>query len=100
MNVYDFDGTIYDGDSTVDFFLFVLKKKPSLLLNVPRQAFGFVLYGLKQIEKTQLKEYLADKTAVLVPKHSGHSISIKFFPGIWRSNRPMILLSQLPRSSC
>lgn len=57
MNVYDFDGTIYDGDSTVDFFLFVLKKKPSLLLNVPRQAFGFVLYGLKQIEKTQLKEY-------------------------------------------
>jgi len=57
MNVYDFDGTIYNGDSTVDFFLFALKRKPSLLLNVPRQAFGFVLYGLKRIKKTQLKEY-------------------------------------------
>lgn len=57
MNVYDFDGTIYNGDSTVDFFLFALKRKPTLLLNVPRQAVGFLLYGLKQIDKTQLKEY-------------------------------------------
>ena len=57
MNVYDFDGTIYNGDSTVDFFLFALKRKPSLLLNVPRQATGFLLYGLKRIDKTQLKEY-------------------------------------------
>lgn len=57
MNVYDFDGTIYDGDSTVDFFLFALSKKPSLLLNVPRQAVGFLLYGLKRIKKTELKEY-------------------------------------------
>lgn len=57
MNVYDFDGTIYDGDSTVDFFLFALKRKPSLLLNVPHQAVGFLLYGLKKIKKTELKEY-------------------------------------------
>ena len=26
MNVYDFDKTIYDGDSTLDFYLFSLKK--------------------------------------------------------------------------
>ena len=57
MNVYDFDGTIYDGDCTVDFFLFALKRKPSLIFHVPRQAWGFILYGLKQIDKTELKEY-------------------------------------------
>ena len=28
IDVFDFDGTIYDGDSTVDFLLFCLKKKP------------------------------------------------------------------------
>ena len=28
--VYDFDNTIYDGDSSVDFFLFCLRKKISL----------------------------------------------------------------------
>jgi HAD superfamily phosphoserine phosphatase-like hydrolase len=57
MNVYDFDGTIYAGDSTVDFFLFALKCNPSLICYVPRQAWGFLLYGLKRISKTELKEY-------------------------------------------
>ena len=57
MNVYDFDKTIYDGDSTVDFFLFVWKHQPSLIRYVPRQALGFLLYELKTINKTELKEY-------------------------------------------
>lgn len=57
MNVYDFDGTIYDGDSSVDFFLYVLKQRPSVLRYTPKQAWGFLLYGLKQISKTELKEY-------------------------------------------
>ena len=26
MNVYDFDKTIYDGDSTLDFYIFSVKK--------------------------------------------------------------------------
>ena len=57
MNVYDFDGTIYDGDSSVDFFLYALKRKPSLLFYILRQAWGFLLYGMKRISKTELKEY-------------------------------------------
>lgn len=57
MNVYDFDGTIYNGDSTVDFFLYALKRNPSVLLYLPKQTWGFVLYGTKCIDKTNLKEY-------------------------------------------
>lgn len=57
VNVYDFDGTIYDGDSTVDFFLYVLKRKPALVCYFPRQAWGFLLYKIKRISKTKLKEY-------------------------------------------
>lgn len=57
MNVYDFDGTIYNGDSTVDFYLYVLKCDPSVLLYIPKQAWGFILYATKQIDKTKLKEY-------------------------------------------
>ena len=30
MNVYDFDKTIYDGDSSVDFYKFSLKRHPKL----------------------------------------------------------------------
>lgn len=57
MNVYDFDGTIYEGDSTVDFYLFALKHNISLIRYVPKQALGFLLYILKRIGKTELKEY-------------------------------------------
>lgn len=57
MNVYDFDGTIYGGDSTVDFYLYVLKKNPLLLRYLPRQIRGLFLYKTKKISKTQMKEY-------------------------------------------
>ena len=32
IDVFDFDGTIYDGDSTVDFLKFALSRRPLLLL--------------------------------------------------------------------
>ena len=57
MNVYDFDGTLYSGDSTVDFYLYALKKHPSLLRFVPEQAAGFLLYGMKRISKNDLKQH-------------------------------------------
>lgn len=57
MKIYDFDKTIYNGDSTLDFYLFALRKKPSLLYFLPRQALGFALYKLGKIDKTRLKEY-------------------------------------------
>ncbi len=57
MNIYDFDGTIYNGDSTVDFFLYAVKGKPSLLRFLPKQIAGFLLYGIKKIDKKQMKEY-------------------------------------------
>ena len=56
MNVYDFDKTIYNGDSTIDFYLFCLKKKPSLIRFLPAQAWGFALYAIGSIAKTALKE--------------------------------------------
>ena len=35
MNVYDFDNTIYDGESVFDFFLFCVKKQKRLILYFP-----------------------------------------------------------------
>lgn len=37
MNVYDFDKTLYEGDSTLDFYWFCLVRQPSLLGCLPRQ---------------------------------------------------------------
>lgn len=62
MNVYDFDGTIFDGDSSIGFYLFCLKRQPSLIRDLPRQAAGAIgywlyLFGLfRASTKTKLKE--------------------------------------------
>ncbi len=44
MNVYDFDGTVYRGDSTVDFYLFSVKRHPAALRHVP----AVCLWALKK----------------------------------------------------
>lgn len=36
IDVYDFDGTIYDGDSTVDFVRFCLARHPAILCGLGR----------------------------------------------------------------
>lgn len=56
MNIYDFDETIYEGDSTKDFYFYCLKRSPGMLLSVPMMAWAFFLYILGAKTKTQFKE--------------------------------------------
>ncbi len=56
MNIYDFDGTVYDGDSTADFYFYCLKKYPSVLKTVIPMLWAFFLYILGIKTKTQFKE--------------------------------------------
>lgn len=56
MNVYDFDKTIYDGDSTADFIFFSIKRHPLILLNLPKTAAAFLMYAARFRTKTQFKE--------------------------------------------
>ena len=36
MNIYDFDKTIYDGDSSIDFLLFEIKRNKKVFLTLPK----------------------------------------------------------------
>ena len=56
MNVYDFDKTIYDGDASLDFWKFSVKRKPSLVLYLPYQVFSAVLFKTKIISRKKFKE--------------------------------------------
>lgn len=57
MNVYDFDKTIYNGDSTVDFYLFCLKRHKKIALKFPSLVSAFVRYYILKIgSKTEFKE--------------------------------------------
>lgn len=56
VNVYDFDNTIYDGDSTAHFYFYCVRRSPSVLLWLPYQGCVFLLYLLGIYTKTQFKE--------------------------------------------
>lgn len=56
IKVYDFDKTIYDGDSTVDFYKYCLKENKRLIKYSPMQLWFFGIYVLGFIDKTRFKE--------------------------------------------
>lgn len=56
INVYDFDKTIYKGDSTLDFYIYILKKYPSTIKYIFIQILSLVKYKLKLKTKEYFKE--------------------------------------------
>ena len=58
MNVFDFDNTIYRGDSTADFILYNIKKQPFLSVYVLRFACAYCFYKLHLTSKTGAKQVL------------------------------------------
>lgn len=56
MNVYDFDKTIYRGDSTIDFWIYCLRKHPSIAAFGLRQLAAAARHALGSIDARRLKE--------------------------------------------
>lgn len=55
MNVYDFDNTIYDGESSVDFFMFCIKRDKKLWTLLPVMGVKLVKYKMCLITIDELK---------------------------------------------
>ena len=58
IDVYDFDGTLYDGDSTADFVFFCLRRHPGLLLSLPPIAWQALRALTGRGSLTQMKSAL------------------------------------------
>ena len=58
MNVFDFDKTIYDGDSTADFCLWLIRRYPSVSLDFISNLGVVLRYKSGKISKTEMKESL------------------------------------------
>lgn len=56
IDVYDFDKTLYEKDSTVQFYIFCLRKNKSIIKYLPFQIINFILYKLKIVKKVVFKE--------------------------------------------
>ena len=54
MNVYDFDNTIYDGESVIDFYFFSLKKHPRLIMILPKVVEVLIKYKACIISSEEL----------------------------------------------
>ena len=94
MNIYDFDNTIYDGESTVDFFLFCLKKKKSLIKYLPLVFYTAVLYKMKVLSIEKLLKNVSKMTSEFVnSNHDFNKLAIEF----WDLNKRKLKLSYLSR---
>lgn len=59
MNVYDFDNTIYNGESVLHFFFFYIKKTPYLIKYIPKVFFALFKYKAGKITVEQALEKYA-----------------------------------------
>lgn len=66
MNVYDFDQTIYNGDSSVDFYKYCLKRYPVIYKKLPEVILYGTLFLLKIVKKKEFKSRFF-KFATLIP---------------------------------
>ena len=56
INLYDFDNTIYEGDSSVDFFFYMFKNKKVKISNLFSMTINAVLWKTKIKKKEDFKE--------------------------------------------
>ena len=55
-NVYDFDKTIYNRDSTFDFYRFCLKRRPVIMAEIPVVFLYSILFTFRLCSMTAFKE--------------------------------------------
>ena len=84
MNVFDFDKTIYDGDSTVDLCLYLMGRYPAVIGDFISNLPVVLRYKRGKISKTEMKESLykcfrrvPDMDAELVRFWDGHIKNVK-----------------------
>lgn len=69
MRVFDFDGTIYKGDSTYDFYRYLIKKQPKVLIYLPKFIYSYILYKLNiRIKNNKKFDYLSDDDYLVLNK--------------------------------
>jgi len=83
MNVYDFDNTIYDGESVLDFFLFCLKKKKILIMYLPLAIYTLFLYKLRFLSIEKLYDLVGKMSSVVIDNQKNADSFVQEF---WAKN--------------
>ncbi len=83
MRVFDFDNTIYDGESVFDFFLFCVKKQKYLLKYMPLMIKDLIFYKMRLLTEEKLYEQASGLTKEIVKNREHANDYIEEF---WRLN--------------
>ena len=62
IKVFDFDNTIYQGESAIDFFLYIISKNKHYTKYLPLTIYSYILYKTKRLPLDYVKK-IADKYA-------------------------------------
>lgn len=82
MKVFDFDNTIYDGESAVDFFLFVLNKKKHFTKYIPLMVYALFMYKANFLSLSKVQK-IADKCSHEFVKHQDEAFEL--VQDFWKS---------------
>lgn len=83
MDVFDFDNTIYDGECSLDFFKYCIKRKPSLARYLPRIAAMAVKYKMGKVSNEEVAEIGALMLGVLASNADRLNEALNDF---WKQN--------------
>ncbi len=100
LDLYDFDGTIYDGDSGVDLVLFAIKKKPKVIFHLLGSLWIVILFLLRIKKKEEMKDrlfgflkYFPDTDKFVEEFWESHEYKIKDFWTEKKSHKNDIIIS-------
>lgn len=79
MNVFDFDNTIYDGESAIDFFKFYLKRDPSLIKYAPSLMLAIIKYKAGKISIEEALNKYGSKVTDYYVKNGGIGSDAEIF---------------------
>ncbi len=93
MNAYDFDETVYNGECSVEFFLYCFRLDPSLIKFLPGVMKAFILYKKEKITLEKMLDVYGKK---LEEYFSAHSLEtekavVKFWDRRMKKIKPFYL---------
>ena len=101
MRVFDFDETIYNGDSTVDFYKFCLKKYPYCLKRIAPALIPGILLLMKKYDKTKFKQkfyrFLLDIPDIDKTVEEFWDLNISKIKSFYKSKEDDVIISASPK---
>ena len=83
MKVFDFDNTIYLGESSVDFFLLMVKKNKNLVFYLPKVFYALLRYKLCLVSKEKLENIINKYLKVII---KDKKIILDLVDEFWKNN--------------